>query len=157
MLKSSLCCRGFGLRGLDHTFSTHYSSYSINGTGNTFIPMGGKKANKQSKWAQIYNAYIQHLYLAHIFFKPAHIWNYFKQLTDNKSKPVCFYLITPPVIVLDDFPNRGDGSGILVQAVRVVVVQRGRVLGVAVGGCEVNRHCEAHLHPGNTSRPWTFV
>ena len=51
-----------------------------------------------------------------------------------------------PVIVLDDFPNSLNGSSVLVGLVRVHVVKRAGLVGVAVGGCEVDRHCEVHLH-----------
>ena len=56
-----------------------------------------------------------------------------------------------PVIVLDDFPDSLNGSSVLVGLVRVHVVKRAGLAGVAIGGCEVNRHCEVHLHSVHTA------
>ena len=51
-----------------------------------------------------------------------------------------------PVIVLDDFTNSLNGSSILVGMVGVHVMQGAGLAGVAIGGCEVDCHCEMHLH-----------
>ena len=56
-----------------------------------------------------------------------------------------------PVIVLDDFPDSLNGSSVLVGLVRVHVVKRAGLARVAVGGCEVNCHCEVHLHSVHTA------
>lgn len=45
--------------------------------------------------------------------------------------------ISIPVIVLNDLPNRPDGRQIFVGAHGVDIVQRGRVEGISIGGCEV--------------------
>lgn len=69
-----------------------------------------------------------------------------------------FHFSYAPVIVLDDIAYRPDGRQVLIDPLRVDVVQRLRRTGISVGPCEVNGHlvkCRERQQPWNMVEKWS--